>query len=130
LSNEKLCKICGHPKSDHNVHIGPDHTGKKTKHITCYFHVTKTVMIDGGPFGDIATNHCCSCDGFKPNTSTKRAIKKYQKYLKTLPKTSDNLFKRKEILSKIRSFRKSIKENPKNLLHWQMDDFKERFAKN
>jgi hypothetical protein len=74
-----------------------------------------------GAFGTIPVTHSCSCDGMKPNTSLKRAIKKYQKFLKeetdaTLVK---DMYIRKQVKDAIKRFKESIKENPENLLHWQ-----------
>jgi hypothetical protein len=111
-----ICRI------SHHSHIGPDHTHQKIKHIGCRVTVKKDKIDFMGDFGISEIGHACSCDGFKPNTSLKRAIKKYQKYLKGLPK--DDLYEIKEIKSVIRRFKKDIKENPKNLLHWQLEELK------
>lgn len=119
----ELCRVCKHDKKLHGSHIGPDHTGQKIKHISCNFEVKRS-KIDLDFFGITSIGHRCSCDGFKHNTSLKRAIKKYQKYLKTLDKNlSVNIYKISEIKKVIRRFRKSIKDNPKNLLHWQLEEF-------
>ena len=122
------CKICGHPKSDHGSHIGPDHTGQKIKHIGCKVTVKRT-KVDLRDIGISSIGHTCSCHGVKPNTSLKGAIKKYQKYLKELKNqelTADtirsNIYKIKEIKKVIRRFKKDIKENPKNLLWWQLEE--------
>jgi len=117
---DKICKICGHSKDEHKSHIAPDHTGQKINHVGCRV-VIKRSEIDMHEFGISSIGHTCSCDGFKPNTKLKRAIKKYQKYLKELERTSDNIYKRQEIKRVINRFKKSIKENPKNLLHWQLE---------
>jgi len=114
------CRVCGHLKSEHKGHVAPDWTGQKINHISCRVTVKTDYIEDFLYKGNtMPIGHSCSCHGFKPNTSLKQAIKKYQKFLKTLPKTSDNLYRIKEVQSAIRRFRKSIKENPDNLLHWQ-----------
>ena len=119
---EQVCRICNHPKSEHHSHIAPDHTGEKIKHVNCRVVIKTEIITDFlGKGNDMPIGHTCSCDGFKPNTSLKRAIKKYKKYLKDLPKVYENMYKRKEIQSTIRRFRQSIKENPDNLLHWQRE---------
>ncbi|MEE9339545.1 MAG: hypothetical protein V3U87_15840 [Methylococcaceae bacterium] len=118
-TEQKLCRVCGHPKDQHGSHIGPDWTGEKIKHVCCRF-IVKRSEIDMHEFGISSIGHNCSCDGFKPNTSLKRAIKKYQKFLRGLERTSANIYKRREIEKVIRRFRKSIKENPENLLSWQV----------
>lgn len=117
-----ICKICGHDKKEHRGHIAPDWTGRKVNHISCYFTV-KRDDVSGfmSNLGVTSVGHACSCDGFKPNTSLKRAIKKYKKFLKELPQTSDNLYRRKEVMDAIKRFRKSIRDNPKNLLYWQKE---------
>jgi len=117
----KLCRICKHPKDEHHFHIAPDHTGQKIKHIGCRVIVKRSKIVMD-EFGISSIGHTCSCDGFKPNTTLKRAIKKYQKFLRGLERTSNNIYKRKEIEKVIRRFKKSIKENPKNLLHWQIQE--------
>lgn len=117
------CRVCGHFKEEHRSHIGVDHTGEKVKHVGCRV-VVKRSELELPEFGISSVGHTCSCHGFKPNTYLRRAIKKYQKFLRGLPKTSDNLYKRKEIESAIRRFRKSIKENPENLLEWQKEKLK------
>ena len=120
--DKKICRICEHPKKEHTGHIAPDHTGQKINHIGCKV-IMKTEYIKDflGKGNTMPMNHACSCHGFKPNTYLKQGIKKYLKFLRELPRTSDNIYKRKEIESTIRRFRKSIKENPKNLLHWQIE---------
>jgi hypothetical protein len=115
---EKLCRICNHPTSKHHSHIGPDWTGQKIKHIGCIV-VIKTDYIEDflGEGNTMPIGHTCSCHGFKPNTDLKRAIKKYQKYLKEHEDLSE--YRVKELKDVIRRFRKDIKDNPENLLHWQ-----------
>lgn len=112
-----ICKICGHDKELHTVHISPDHTGQKVKHVGCHFTVASE-RLDFG-LGEMPIKHSCSCHGVKENTYLMNGIKKYQKFLRELPKTSSNIYRRKEVESQIRRLRKSIKENPLNLLHWQ-----------
>lgn len=122
---EELCRICKHPKSQHHSHVAPDHTGQNIRHVGCMVVIKTDIITDFlGKGNDMPIGHTCSCDGFKPNTKLKRAIKKYQTYLRGLPKTVDNMYKRKEIEKVIRRFKKSIKENPKNLLHWQKEELK------
>ena len=97
----KQCRVCGHSKEQHKSHIGPDYTGQKIKHISCN-EIVKRSEIDMHEFGISSIGHRCSCDGFKPNTSLKRAIKEISKISsKTLDPTItvDNLYKRKEIKS-------------------------------
>lgn len=121
---QQLCRVCGHPKEEHKGHIARDWTGEKTNHISCRIIVKRDSINGMEMFGVTSIGHTCSCHGFKPNTSLKRAIKKYQKFLRGLPRTSDNIYKRREIEKTIRRFRKDIKENPKNLLHWQLEEQK------
>jgi hypothetical protein len=118
----RFCRICNHPKENHTVHIAPDWTGQKTKHVGCNTIVKKEKIDFMKGFGITEMGHACSCDGFKPNTSLRRAIKKYTKFLKDNPPTADNLYRRKQVKDAMRRFRKSIKENPKNLLHWQLEE--------
>jgi hypothetical protein len=120
----KICRICNHPKENHTVHIGPDWTGQKIKHVGCKVIIKKEKIDFMDMFGIGEIGHSCSCDGFKPNTKLKRAIKKYLKFLKEHPATSDNLYRRHQVKDAIKRFRKSIKENPKNLLHWQLEELK------
>jgi len=122
---KEVCIICNHLKSEHHSHIAPDHTGEKIKHVNCRVVIKTDVITDFLAKGnDMPIGHTCSCDGFKPNTKLLRAIKKYQKYLRGLPKTVNNMYKRKEIEKVIRRFKKSIKQNPKNLLYWQLEELK------
>ena len=84
----------------------------------------KKIRVDDslGKGNTMPIGHTCSCHGVKPNTYLKKGIKKYQKFLRTLPKTVDNMYRRKEIQTFIRSSKKAIEENPKNLLWWQLED--------
>ncbi len=122
MSDEKLCRICGHPKSEHHIHIGPDHIESKVKHINCMVRVKVEYISDFlGEGNTMPIGHTCSCHGFKPNTYLNQAIRKYKKYLKTLPINADTYFKRIELKKLIKQFKNDIKENPKNLLHWQLE---------
>ena len=113
------CKICDHPKSEHKSHIGPDWTGEKIKHIGCRV-IVKRDKVDMKEIGITSIGHNCSCHGVKPNTSLKAAIKKYTKYIKD-NKATISPYKVKKLRDTMRRFRKDIKENPKNLLHWQLE---------
>lgn len=117
------CKICGHPKKEHKGHIGPDHTGKKINHIGCRVVVKTEYIKDFLGKGNIMpVGHTCSCDGFKKNTSLKRAIRRYKKFLKTEtdPSLVKDMYVRKQVLDAIKRFRKMIRDNPQNLLYWQI----------
>ena len=121
-TTKKDCRVCGHPKDEHRGHIAPDWTGQKVNHVGCRVIVKTDYIEDFLSKGNtMPVGHSCSCDGFKPNTKLKRAIKKYKKFLKTLPLTVDNMYRRKEVESAIRRFKQMIKDNPKNLLHWQIE---------
>jgi len=120
-TNQQICKVCGHLKSEHRSHIGPDHTGQKINHVGCNVVVKREDVDFMKEFGISSLGHSCSCHGVKENTYLQRGIDKYRKFLRGLPKTNDNLYKRKEIESQIRRLKKSIKENPLNLLHWQKE---------
>ena len=121
-NSECNCKVCGHPKSEHRSHTHPDWTNRKITSKSCSHHVGESTSIDMGTLGVIPINHQCSCDGYKPNTSLMKAIKKYQKFLRneTDKRLVKDMYIRKQVLDAIKRFRKSIKENPENKLHWQL----------
>lgn len=114
---KKDCRVCGHLKSEHQIYIGPNWIDKKVKHVSCVVIIKRT-EVDLSDIGISSIGHRCSCDGFKPNTSLKRAIKKYTKALK---ERDFSEYKIKEVKDVIRRFRKDIRDNPKNLLHWQLE---------
>ena len=118
-----VCKVCGHAKDEHKGHIAPDHTGQKINHISCRVIIKREEVDFMGGFGVSSIGHTCSCHGVKPNTSLKNAIKKYEKHLKTLdPNLVKNQYARKELKAIIKRFKQNIKDNPKNLLHWQLEE--------
>lgn len=124
MTTEKDCRICGHPKSEHHVHVSPDLTGEKIKHVGCMVRM-KTDYIEDflGKGNTMPIGHTCSCHGVKANTYLKSGIKKMLKKLKTLDKSlSVNIYRRKELKKYIKDFRKDINENPKNLLWWQLEE--------
>jgi len=123
-TEKQTCKVCGHLKSEHSVHVAPDHTGQKIKHVGCRVRVKTDYINDFlGQGNTMSIGHTCSCHGVKPNTSLKNAIKKYQKYLKTLdPNLVCNMYRRKEIKEVIKRFKKDVEDNPENKLWWQKQE--------
>ncbi len=122
----KICKVCGHPKDEHHSHVSPDLTGNKIKHIGCMVRVKIDYIEDFlGKGNTMPIGHTCSCHGVKENTYLKSGIKNMLKKLKTLDKSlSQNIYRRRELMNYIKDFRKDIKENPKNLLWWELEGIK------
>lgn len=114
---DQVCQICGHSKSEHHSHIGPSLSGKKIKHVGCVVTMKRT-PIDMKEFGITSIGHSCSCHGVKPNTYLKSGIREMMKARKD---KSVGSYERNELNRNIRRFKQDVKENPKNLLHWQLE---------
>ena len=119
--NDKMCRLCKHPKKLHTGHIVKDTSGTRMIHINCKFVIERT-EIDLGVFGVTNAGHTCSCHGFKPNTYLMRGIKRCKAKLKTLDKNLvSDMYEVRNLRKSIRRLKKLIQENPKNLYWWQKE---------